>query len=75
LQMMGKDRKLISMVQRILDRLGYHFTLYSCSERELYSLQSWKKEGNFAFLKEIKPCIKTIFQIRVLAGVLYTRNK
>jgi len=58
LQIVCKDYKLISMVQRILDRLGYNFALYSRSERELYLLQSWRKEENFIFLKEIQPCIK-----------------
>jgi len=58
LQMVGKNYELMTMVQRILDRLGYRFALYSYSKRELYSLQSWRKEENFMFLKEIQPCVK-----------------
>ncbi len=58
LQMVGKNYQLISMVQKMLDRLGYRFALYSYSKRELYSLQSSRKEENFMFLKEIQPSIK-----------------
>jgi len=56
--MVGKNYQLISMVQKMLDRLGYRFALYSYSKRELYLLKSSRKEENFMFLREIQLSMK-----------------
>ena len=59
LKMTNTDLALLSLIQRILKKLGFDFKLYKYREREVYDLRLYKQGEIGRFIDTIRPCIKT----------------
>jgi len=64
LEFWNTDKSLLEMVQRLLRKLGFEFTLYGPYKprkkhwKSLYCLSTKKRSQVIEFLRTIKPCVK-----------------